>query len=105
MTTVSEIAAELSIDPKRARRILRKSDIAHEHGAAWDLDAKQAARVRKLLIEKTSSSESVAAKPAKKVEAKKPAKTAAVAKPAKEPKTRKPKTDSAPKVEPETVAA
>lgn len=82
MTSVSEICAELKIDPKRGRRILRKvEDLKHEHGAAWELDAKLAARVRKILIEATGAEPAPAPKAEKKVAAKKaPKKEKAAAK-------------------------
>lgn len=93
MTTVSEIAAEMGIDPKRARRIMRKSDFAHEPGTAWELDANGAKRVRKILSDATGQ-EVVVAKPAKKTKAEKV-----------ETKAKTPRKVKTEKVEAEPVAA
>lgn len=50
MTTVTEISAKLEIDPKRARRILRKAgSLKHEKGGSWRLTASQAKKAKAIL--------------------------------------------------------
>lgn len=78
--SVANIARQLGIDPKRARRIMRKADASHEHGTAWELDAKGAARVRNILIEKMVKNGEAAPAPTPEPKAKRAKKTALVAK-------------------------
>lgn len=56
-TSVTDIAASLKIDPKRARRILRKrEDVKHELGASWsELNATQAKKITAILKEATAA--------------------------------------------------